>query len=143
MSFSDALLVLVFVLVPFVPGSIVGLTAGLGRWTAVSAAPLVTHGLTAVTEQVCVAVRLLIRADPASRGHGLQHRSGPRSGSRHAIAVEGTRREGSDFRRIWATGALDTINQDWDASFHANATRFILDTGNADPRALSALYPQE
>jgi hypothetical protein len=42
-----------------------------------------------------------------------------------------------------AMGALDTINQDWDASFHANATRFILDTGNADPRALSALYPQE
>lgn len=173
MSFSAALLVLVFVLVLFVPGSIVGLTAGLSRWTAVSAAPLVTYGLTAVTEQVCVAVGfsfgpipllvvmvfstaavlgLVLVTRSRSREHGgrvqISGGSGPppTRSRQHDVIIVGGIALGAllgAFTALTAMGALDTVNQDWDASFHANATRFILDTGNADPRALSALYPQE
>jgi len=40
---------------------------------------------------------------------------------------------------LTAMGRLDAINQDWDAVFHANAIRFILNTGDADPSSLRAV----
>lgn len=40
-------------------------------------------------------------------------------------------------------GRLDAFPQDWDAIFHANAIRFILDTGNADPGALRVINNYE
>lgn len=42
-----------------------------------------------------------------------------------------------------ATGWLSVPPQDWDAAFHANAVRFIADTGNADPAALAAINRYE
>jgi hypothetical protein len=42
-----------------------------------------------------------------------------------------------------ATGWVSVPPQDWDAPFHANAIRFIADTGNADPAALAAINRYE
>lgn len=42
-----------------------------------------------------------------------------------------------------AMGGLDRINQHWDAIFHANAVRFIIETGDADPSALRAINDYE
>lgn len=175
MSVNGALLVLVFVLVLFAPGVLVCLAAGLRRWTAVAVAPLVTYGLTALTEQGCIltgasfgplpllVVTLLVTVLTAvivtlpRRYRWLSRKVGaslmvedesaePAARSRaHELIMIGGVALGTLVGALTALagmGSLDTINQDWDASFHANATRFILDTGNADPGALSALYPQ-
>lgn len=172
---SDVLLVLLFILVLFGPGILLGLAAGLSRWTAVAAGPLLTYGLTAVAEQVCIALGLSFGPVPVLVVTGLSTaavlglaqltrlRSSRRSSSE---ADDGDREQAVQpasrgrlgelvivagvligallgaLTALAAMGRLDAINQDWDASFHANATRFILDTGNADPGALSALYPQ-
>jgi len=40
-------------------------------------------------------------------------------------------------------GELDAVHQGWDASFHANAIRFIIDTGDAAPNALRAINNYE
>lgn len=44
---------------------------------------------------------------------------------------------------LQAVGSLDRVNQRWDAIFHANAIRFITDTGNADPSALRFINDYE
>lgn len=40
------------------------------------------------------------------------------------------------------TGSFDDVNQTWDAFFHAGAVRFIAESGNPDPAALSAIAAQ-
>lgn len=42
-----------------------------------------------------------------------------------------------------AMGSLDRVNQRWDWIFHANAVRFISETGDADPSALAAINDYE
>ncbi len=171
MTSSDALLVLVYATVLFLPGGLVTMAAGSRPWTAVASAPLVTYGLTVVTTQACTvlgqpfgplpfflvtlvgaavafALTRLTRFFPRRSGEAGSERGDGESatGRRNELIIAGGVLLGAVVSAMTARramGRLDAINQDWDASFHANATRFILDTGNADPAALAALYPQE
>lgn len=173
MTVSDIFLVLIFIAVLFLPGTAVCLAAELPRWTTIAAAPLVSYGLTVVTEQVCmilgfsfgplmllaitvlIATALLGSARLYRRRHGRTSKATADRSSQGGKEVRSRRDDliivgGVVLGAVLSAGTvltgmgrLDGINQDWDASFHANAIRFILDTGNADPAALSAIYPQD
>lgn len=181
-----AVLMLVNLLVLALPGLAVTVAAGLPRWTALAAAPLITYGLVALTGPVvsaaggtwgpgwlAAAAAVLTLLALATRV-GLRHLGGPvatgadtgaaaDAAAGHAVAGEGDR---APQRPAWlgrglgdlamlagivaggvigartallAMGSLDGVNQHWDAIFHANAVRFILDSGDADPAALRAV----
>lgn len=169
MSINDVLVVIVLIGVLLIPGALVALGAGLPRWTALAAAPVVTYGLTALSLELCtlfglpfswiavavvtvlvtgfvLAARRLLGGGAAA-ATPAQHDSTIGAPARTRLAellmIAGVL-VGTLLGAIVALtgmGRLDAINQDWDASFHANATRFILETNNPDPTALSALYP--
>lgn len=173
MTISDVLLVLIFTAVLFLPGAVVALAAGLRLWTAIPAAPLVTYGLTAVAVQICMILNLpfgpltllaitvliagalfgsarlhrrLQRPESDATADRVRHKNGTAGSRRDDIIIVGGVVLGallSAITVLTGMGGLDGINQDWDASFHANAIRFIMDSGNVDPAALSALYPQD
>ncbi|CAN5206182.1 hypothetical protein BH20ACT5_BH20ACT5_12650 [soil metagenome] len=168
---SGGVLILVNSILLFGPGAILGLAAGLRWWAALAVAPLATYGLVAIlapgvaglgwawgpgwlagstvlAAAVLLALRLGVRriseppatsaeAEPASRG---------RPGWLGELAVAGGVITGGligALTAVRAMGGLDRVNQHWDAIFHANAIRFIRDTGDADPAALRAINNYE
>lgn len=175
---SGAVLLLTNLLLLFGPGLLVTVAAGLPRWTALAAAPLLSYGLVAVTGPLVGALggrwgpgwlwlaAALAAAIALGLRFGRRTVGGPvpdeadgsgDGGDRPAGAGALRRRFGDLFvlagiavgavvgagTALQAMGSLDRVNQHWDAIFHANAVRFILDTGNADPSALRALNDYE
>ncbi|MBA2388835.1 MAG: hypothetical protein H0V67_01155 [Geodermatophilaceae bacterium] len=170
---SGVVLILITLLLLFGPGALVCLAARLPLWSAVAAAPLVTYGLVAilgpvvagfgwdwspawlgaatvvgvlaVTATRLAASRVAVRHGAALTDDPLQ---GPALRSRLPgdLAMVGGIAVGAvigALAALRAMGGLDRVNQHWDAIFHANAVRFILETGNADPSALRAINDYE
>lgn len=158
------LLILLCAAVVFLPGLLVARAAGLRGWTGVGAAPLIGYGIAAtagpLSSSVGVAWRpaTLVGATAAlagacwtirrrttrtSQGGGPPRPASDRGGDLViaagvlAAAVLGA------VAIIRGIGGLDAVHQGWDAGFHANAIRFITDTGDAAPSALSAINNYE
>jgi len=139
-----------------VPGLLIGLAAGLRGWVLAATAPLLTYGVVAVSEQVIpvllggwsiwtmllatavialvvLGARLLTRrwADTESKlvPWQLWQHAGI-AGAVLAATVIGV------FITARATHSLTDVHQFWDAMFHANAVRFIEETGQSNPSAL-------
>ncbi len=147
------------------PGLAVGLAAGLRGWAAAAAAPLLTFGVIAVSSLVVPAVLgrwsfwglLLATAVAALLGLGVRivarRWTGPaepvsplvpwrpwqHAGVAAAVLV--TTALGL-YVTARATHMLTDIHQFLDANFHANAVRFIADTGQSQPSALRAINDQ-
>lgn len=144
------------------PGLAVGLASGLRGWTAVGAAPLLTFGVIAISAPIAPSVLgrwsiwafLLATAVAALIGFAVRflgrrwvgagepaNQLVPWSPWQHAgvaAAVLATTALGLAVTAR-ATHMLTDIHQFWDANFHANAVRFITDTGQSQPSALRAI----
>src|SRR5262249_45588589 len=149
----------------FVPGLVLGISAGLRGWLLLGSSPLLTYGLIGIAAPIlptvfgrwslaafglavaiCCALVLGIRlvsrrwTDPASdmlpaRWIPVQHAAVP--GALLFTALLGM------FVVSRATVGFTAIHQFWDAIFHANATRFIADTGRSAPSDLVAITPNK
>ncbi|MDP9391574.1 MAG: hypothetical protein M3P89_09365 [Actinomycetota bacterium] len=166
----DFLVVLTaFAAVLFLPGAVVALLAGARVTTAVTAAPLVTYGLVTacttvasvvalpwspLTFAVAVAVGLLVTlgirwltgTSPLRAARGALEAAGTVQWRGRNIAAAGGVLTGAVVAAsvIYAGfGRSDNPNQDWDYIFHANAVRFIADTGNIDPSGVTTLINWE
>ncbi|MBA2417188.1 MAG: hypothetical protein H0V64_15150 [Geodermatophilaceae bacterium] len=168
LSLQDAVLVLTCAAVVFLPGLVVARAAGLRGWTSVGAAPVISYGiaatagpLTSVTgigwgpltmlaatgglAGVCYAFDRWSRR----RSAGVADRPekpGPavdRRGDRFIAAGVLAAAVLGGVAMLRGIGGLEAVHQGWDAGFHANAVRFIIDTGNASPVALSAINNYE
>ncbi len=157
MFFSAALVLVVYLLVLVVPGAVIALAAGQRGWVVAYAAAPVTYGLigvagplvpllhlswspwtmlagTAVLAGLVYTVRRLIR-------NGIEPQPPFWLRSRHlllgaSIAITALVGIIAMYR---ASTAFTALPQWWDAGFHAEAIRFIADTGNSAPSALKAL----
>ena len=151
---------LVSLAVLFLPGAAVAAAAGLRRSLVLATAPLLGYGLATATGTVAGAVHLtwgpwLLAAEAAalsavlllvrSRGRGPSpsgRRWRPHGLARRDLAVTVGIAVGgllSTTVLLAGFGGLGRPSQDWDYSFHANATRFIADTGEVAPSALRAV----
>lgn len=167
LSLFDGLLLLLYAVVLFLPGLVVALAAGLSRWTAAAAAALISYGVAATAGPLTSSLEL--RWTPVSAlvatvalaavCYGLRYLWQ----RRRSAAPDRTHSESRDDRYgelavaagaavaavmgaavvLGALGNLGAIHQDWDAAFHANAVRFIIDSGDADPGALSVINDYE
>lgn len=151
------------VAVLLVPGLAVGAVAGLRGWLLVGSAPVLTYGIVAVGGPLtptlfggwsvwmlalwsgffCLAgaaVRLVSKRSFGLRrvDTGIEPNWLPRHHAGVALLVVATTAVG-----LYVTGAASNHfanpHQFWDAVFHANAARFIADTGLSDPSALRAI----
>lgn len=139
------------------PGALLGLSVGLRGWLLAGSAPALTLGFTSAMTLLfhragvgwglagylialtvtCLVAALLLRPwrcatwTPSRRWSLADHVT-------VAAAVAFTGVLGA---RVMTSGmgSLTTINQTWDAMFHANAIRFIATTGEADPNSLAPL----
>ncbi|CAN5206291.1 hypothetical protein BH20ACT5_BH20ACT5_12660 [soil metagenome] len=158
----DVLLILLGMLVLFGPGWLLARAAGLSHWTCAAIAPLVTYGIAAAVGPLssrlgvdwtmftllgatvllaggCLAIRRMGRKpDPATIP-----RSPDRRGDLVILAGVLTGALLGGVVLLLGTGGLQNVHQDWDATFHANAIRFIIDTGDADPGSLAAINNYE
>lgn len=147
------------------PGLVLGRLAGLRGWPAVCCAPLLSYGITAVVGPVAgvLGVRwspwllALGTALPAAllwvvdrRRAAAGVRSGPGGPAWPRVRGELLVAAGIAAGTLvagWvvlnAAGSLAGIHQGWDSSFHANAIRFIAESGRADPGALGAINNYE
>lgn len=164
LSIPDLLLIVLCAAVLFVPGLAVTRLAGLRGWAGVSAAPLVSYGIiatagpfssrlgadwTPVTFLVSTAALgglcFCIRAWGRPRASATQEPE-PDRDRLGDLVIAGGVLSGAILGGavlLLGSGGLQAINQDWDASFHANAVRFIIDSGNADPTALAVINNYE
>ncbi len=162
-------LLVVTSLTTFLPGGLVTAAAGLRVTTAVAAAPLVTYGLVTGASTLAVVVDLpwgpwflLAEAVLVAAALGLVRRyAGRRRGPRNG-PVDRRARGWRDLGRLQRAdvalvagiaagslcatvvllrgfGGIGSVNQDWDNTFHANATRLISDSGVVDPYALQVI----
>jgi hypothetical protein len=163
------ILIVVFALTLMLPGTLLALSAGLKGWSAAAAVPLLTFGLIGIAApllpvvDVPLYVSLAILASIASACAVLSRFHWSRIIGRYDHERRPPESEPEGHRRwsVWShlgvggalaasafTGALIVYNgssrfsgvpQWWDAMFHANAIRYIADTGDTDPSALNAL----
>lgn len=165
MSLADIALVVLYAAIVMIPGLAMGLVGGLRGWAAVAAAPLLGYGVCAVVGPLGVpwhpwsfGVGAVVLGAVSGGLWLLQARLGRRRGPaddpapRAARDVVGELTVAAGVLSGAAIGfavvllgfdRLDAVHQDWDATFHANAIRFIADTGDADPVALRALNNYE
>lgn len=170
LDLSGFVLLVVEILILLVPGFVIGAVAGLPAWTAAAAAPLLAFGVTTLAGPASASLGLrwnaltfliacvglagvlfaLRSVLPARFGLGLRPPDptvAPLTRARLAeVIMLGGVILGAVLTVVTALrgmGSLGAVHQDWDAVFHANAIRFILDTGNADPSALAALNDYE
>ena len=170
LDLSGVAVVLAELLVLFLPGFGVAVGAGLARWPAVAAAPLIGYGLTTVGGPLTaslgvawnIATFLVLSLVAGAVLFALRIFSAGRRGERSneadpTVPVVGRTRLAdvamlagvligfaiTAVTVLRGIGSLNAIHQDWDAVFHANAIRFIMDSGNADPSALGPVIDYE
>ncbi|WP_433801043.1 DUF6541 family protein [Actinomycetospora sp. CA-084318] len=145
-----------FLILLFVPGLAVSASVGLRGWARWGAAPAVSFGLigavspyldggwlawnigtlalsTVLLCAIVLALRIfVVGSRPAWKPTRPQITS---SGALVALAVAVSAGVGAYV--VWrASQRFQAFPQWWDTTFHANAIRFIADSGNADPSAL-------
>lgn len=160
------LLTLVCAAVVVLPGLLVARAAGVSGWTGAGAAPLITYGIvaaggpassavgipwrpatmvaaTCALAGVCWSIRSLARQRSAPGVTPAAPPTVDRRGDRVVTlgVLAGAVLGAVTIRR--ALRGLDSVHQGWDAGFHANAIRFITDTGDAAPSALGAINNYE
>lgn len=161
MWLSAAVLCLVYLAVLFVPGGIVALAAGQRGWVVVMAAAPVTYGLIGVLgpllpllgipwSPLAMIITTLLLAGLIFAVRWIWRRFRPGGDvepappfwhrSRHfLLAAAILLAAGIGMIAMYrASGGFAGIPQWWDAGFHADAVRFIADTGNSAPGALKA-----
>jgi len=162
-------LILLSVAVLMLPGLLVARAAGLAGWTSLGAAPLVSYGIAATAGPItsflgiawrpwtmlaatgalagaCWAMRSWLRRGPAGSAAGGRTPPKPAADRCADRIVAAGVLAGAVLGAVAimrGIGGLDAVHQGWDAGFHANAIRFISDTGNAAPGALSAINNYE
>ncbi|HEY4023403.1 MAG TPA: DUF6541 family protein, partial [Pseudonocardiaceae bacterium] len=158
MWLSAAPLCLVYVIVLCVPGAMIALAAGQRGWVMAYAAAPVTYGVIGLAgpllpllglrwSALTFLVAALVLAGLIYGVRRLFKRAGvepetPRwDRSRHlalaaAIALATVVGIVATYR---ASNGFTAIPQWWDAGFHAEAIRFIADTGNSAPSAMKAI----
>ncbi len=149
------------------PGLAVGAAAGLRGWLLVGASPLLSYGVVAVAAPVVplafghwsvgglalsvlilglalLGVRLLARLKTGTLEvpHSVGIRWRPLHHFAVAVAVLATTVLGL-YTVGQATNGFTAIHQFWDAMFHANAVRFIADTGQSDPSWMRNIGPAD
>lgn len=168
MFLQDTVLIVVCAAVVFLPGLVLARASGLRGWTSVGAAPLVSYGVAATVGPLTSALGLRWRPLTMLAGTMVLagicwaiHRwsrnrsaraTGPKEPPLQAVDRRGDRVIAVGVLAAAVLGAvtimrgvggLDAVHQGWDAGFHANAIRFISDTGDAAPGALSAINDYE
>ncbi|GAA3434004.1 hypothetical protein GCM10018954_036080 [Kutzneria kofuensis] len=154
-----ALTAAVYLLVVIVPGLVIGLASGIRGWLLAAAAPVLTYGvigifgplapmigvrwnaLTLLTASVLCAVaahgvRRLFRMPDAARPRVTLDWPRPRHWMMAGAVAIAT---GVGLLAMLRASGFTAIPQWWDAEFHANAVRFIADTGDSSPAALAAI----
>ncbi|SDH43616.1 hypothetical protein SAMN05216553_12224 [Lentzea fradiae] len=146
------------VLLPLVlvPGLLIGLAAGLRGWALAATAPLLTYGVvavsapvvpvllgrwsiwgmllaTAVIALIVLGARLLTRRWGGAETKLVPWQLWQHAGIAGAVLVAAAL---GVFITARATHGLTDVHQFWDAMFHANAVRFIEETGQSNPPAL-------
>lgn len=158
-ALAVAMTAVVYLLVAIVPGLMVGCAAGIRGWLLAAASPVLTYGVIGIfgplaplvgirwnaltlfgasvlSAAVALGVRWLFRAPDARR---------PRVGlgwsrSRHwMVAGAVLIATGVGMAAMLRASGFTAIPQWWDAEFHANAIRFIADSGDSSPAALAAI----
>ncbi|MFC0546141.1 DUF6541 family protein [Kutzneria chonburiensis] len=146
----------VYLLVVIAPGLLVGYASGIRGWLLAAAAAPLTYGVIGIYGPLVpliglrwnVLTLLAVSVLSAAIAYGLgrltrterrpQSLDWPRS--RHwmlagAVLVA----TGVGLLAMGRASGFTAIPQWWDASFHANAIRFIADSGNSSPAALKAV----
>lgn len=170
---SGVVLMIGNLVLAFGPGAVLCVAARLRWWTTLAAAPLVTYGLVAISAPIVagagwawspiwlgvattagallvLGARLLLSSSVPRQAKPISgdapQLSAPRSRWLGELAVAGGVAVGGvigALAALRAMGGLANVNQHWDAIFHANAVRFIMTTGDADPSALRAINDYE
>lgn len=158
-AFAVAMTAAVYLLVVIAPGLVIGYASGIRGWLLAAAAPALTYGVIGIfgplapvigirwsaltlfaASALCAAVTFgvcrLFRS-PAARQPwtGLDW-----SRSRHwMVAGAVLVATAVGLLAMARASGFTAIPQWWDAEFHANAIRFIADSGNSSPAALAAI----
>ena len=146
----------------FLPGATVAAAAGLRLPLVLACAPLTTYGLAAAAataahvtdlswgpgylaaEAAALSAVLVALRAVGGRDRPRLPRIRPLSAGDAAVVAGvllGALLSGSAL--LTGFGSLDRPNQDWDYTFHANATRFIADTGQVAASALRVVNDWE
>ncbi len=155
-------MVLLVALAFWLPGTVLGLALGLRSWTLGAAAPALTFGAVALGVPVLgdlgirwgvwsVAVWVLLLSAAAFGGTRMLARPATardhadalgvpawRSSLVVALGVAGGMAVGA-ATFLGGVGRLDAVQQDWDAPYHGNLIRWIVETGNPLPSTLAPL----
>jgi len=167
LTFQAVVVPVVSLLVLFLPGLAVGILAGVRPAVALVTAPLITYGITTATATVASfvsfpwnALTLLVATALAALVVLLaRFLATRRPGRRSSLGIERPRRpswrDGVVVGGVVAGGGLSAgvllagfgrlaaPNQDWDYVFHANAVRFLADSGDLAPTALRVVNDWE
>lgn len=157
LTWADAGLLCVYVVVLWVPGGAVVLAARGRGWVLVAAPPLITYGLAGVggpattaigmpwrwwTLPLCalvvagvVAVVRWAASPTVPAGPPPWHRAGHLA----VAAVTGLAALIGALAVLVGIKTLTAIPQDWDAAFHANGIRWVVDTGDGSLSGMSQL----
>ncbi|MGI5126746.1 DUF6541 family protein [Pseudonocardia sp. CA-107938] len=152
---------LVYAALTLVPGLALAAAAGLRGWLLAALAPLLTYGLVGAAAPVlpmlgirwsptsfgvltalAAAVALLLRVVARRRRPAGERAELPAWTPLHHVGVAIGVLVASvvGIAVAWgATRGFTAVPQIWDAMFHANATRFIAETGRSDPSALATV----
>lgn len=160
-SVSDVAVVGTYVAAIWLPGTMLGAAAGLRRWRLVTLSPLFTYALAGLggplyahlgvrwapvtfavgavlAAAVVLAARLLLRrwrpivASPPTPGWGWWAWAGVAAAIAVAFAV-------GIVSILGGIEQLSALPQDWDAVFHANGIRLIMDTGDGGLFAMAGV----
>lgn len=149
----------VYLLVAIVPGLLIGYASGIRGWLLAAASPALTYGVIGIfgplapvigirwnaltllgASVLCAAVafgvRWLFRAPDARQPRAVVDWSRSRHWLLAGAVLVAT---GVGLLAMLRASGFTAIPQWWDAEFHANAIRFIADSGNSSPAALAAI----
>ncbi|MEV4319668.1 DUF6541 family protein [Actinocrispum sp. NPDC049592] len=164
MTATQLVTVVLFVLVLMVPGLIVGAAGGLRGWLLASAAPVLTFGVVGLASPlvpglfarwsvwvllgsaVVLGVVVFLVRLAAQRWFGRAQEPVELPGLpwrwQHHVGVAAAVLFAAGLGLLVmskATESFTGVHQFWDAMIHSNATRYIADSGQSAPSALSAL----
>jgi hypothetical protein len=158
-ALAVAMTAVVYLTVVFVPGALIGYAAGIRGWLLAAASPVLTYGVIGIFgplapvmgvrwnsltllggSVLCAAVafglRRLFRSPDAQQPPVALHWRRSRRWTLAGAVLVAT---AVGLLAMGRASGFTAIPQWWDAEFHANAIRFIADSGNSSPAALAAI----